>query len=111
MVSYATRVKQEVLGVPAALVTEHGVVSAACAAAMATGVRTLLGADLGLSTTGVAGPDQQEGRPVGTVYVGVADAAGVRTHELHLSGDRAAIRAETARLALSLAGRPILGFG
>ncbi len=102
VVSYATRVKEEVLGVPADVVERDGVVSAACAAAMAEGARALLGADLAVSTTGVAGPDTQEGRPVGLVYVAVAERAGTETRELHLSGDRAAIRRLAARLALRL---------
>jgi nicotinamide-nucleotide amidase len=67
---------------------------------MATGVRDLLGADLAVSTTGVAGPDAQEGKPVGLVYVGVAGPAGVETHEMHLAGDRAAVRAEATRRAV-----------
>jgi PncC family amidohydrolase len=100
VVSYATAVKQQLLGVSQATVDRHGVVSARCAAEMATGVRTLLGADFGVSTTGVAGPDAQEGKPVGLVYVGVAGAFGVETYEMHLTGDRAAIRAGAARRAV-----------
>ena len=102
VVSYAGRVKVDLLGVPAAVVRADGVVSAACAQAMATGVRTLVGADLGVSTTGVAGPEEQEGKPPGLVYVAVADAGGVRVRELRLTGDRAAIRAATAQQALLL---------
>jgi PncC family amidohydrolase len=100
VVSYATAVKQQLLGVSQATVDRHGVVSARCAAEMATGVRALLGADFGVSTTGVAGPDAQEGKPVGLVYVGVAGAFGVETYEMHLTGDRTAIRAEATRCAV-----------
>lgn len=100
VVSYATSVKQQLLGVSQATVDRHGVVSARCAAEMATGLRKLLGVDLAVSTTGVAGPDVQEGKPVGLVYVGVAGPAGVETYELHLDGDRAAIRAEATRRAV-----------
>lgn len=100
VVSYATRVKTDVLGVPADVVEEHGVVSAPCAAAMADGVRRLLRTDWAVSTTGVAGPDTQEGKPVGRVYVGVAGPAGTTTHELALTGDRAAIRKSAVREAL-----------
>jgi nicotinamide-nucleotide amidase len=100
VVSYATAVKQRLLGVSPATVERHGVVSARCAAEMATGVRALLGADLAVSTTGVAGPDAQEGKPVGLVYVGVAGPTGVETYEMHLAGDRAAIRAEATRRAV-----------
>jgi nicotinamide-nucleotide amidase len=102
VVSYATRVKVELLGVPSSVVDEHGVVSAGCARAMAEGVRTLLGADVGVATTGVAGPDPQEGRPVGTVFVAVADARGVAVAEHRFAGDRAAVRAATVGAVLRL---------
>ena len=67
VVSYASEVKRDVLGVTAELV-----VSSDCAEQMASGVRRLLGVDWALSTTGVAGPDEQEGQAVGTAYVGIA---------------------------------------
>jgi nicotinamide-nucleotide amidase len=101
VVSYATEVKQQVLGVAKETVEDEGVVSAQCAAEMATGVRRLLGTDWGLSTTGVAGPTEQEGKPIGLVYVGVAGPDGVQTFELNLDGDRAEIRAETTRSAIA----------
>jgi PncC family amidohydrolase len=101
VVSYATRAKEELLAVPAELVVEEGVVSAACAESMARGVRRLLGTVYGVSTTGVAGPDSQEGRPVGTVYVGLATAAGSWSVELALAGDRARIREATVEAALA----------
>jgi nicotinamide-nucleotide amidase len=88
VVSYATEVKFSVLGVP-----EGPVVSAEAAAAMATGVRDLLGADVGLGVTGVAGPDALEGQPPGTVYLGavVGDADPVTTRVM-LPGDRERVR-------------------
>ncbi len=95
VVSYATSVKRELLGVTAAQV-----VSADCAAQMATGARRLLGADWALSTTGVAGPEKQDDRPVGTVYVGVAGPLGVQVHRLALDGDRTAIRAQACVAAI-----------
>jgi PncC family amidohydrolase len=95
VVSYATEVKREVLGV-----TADAVISAECAEQMATGVRRLLGADWALSTTGVAGPDRQEDQPVGTVFVGLAGPAGVRSVRLDLDGDRTAIRGATCRAVL-----------
>ena len=109
VVSYATRIKQELLGVSAETVERDGVVSAECAAEMARGVRELLGADFGVSTTGVAGPDEQEGKPVGLVYVGVAGPAGVRTEELHLGGDRSEIRAEATRRAVAALLETVVG--
>lgn len=95
VVSYATAVKLKLLDVSEQTVERHGVVSAECAAEMAAGVRRLLDADYGVSTTGVAGPATQEGKPVGLVFVGVAGPDGVRTKELRLAGDRAEIREQT----------------
>jgi len=100
-VSYATAVKQRLLGVSEETVRTHGVVSAECAAEMAAGVRRLLDADVGVSTTGVAGPTEQEGKPVGTVFIGVATGQGVTTTSLDLTGDRASIREQTCREAIS----------
>jgi len=96
VVSYATEIKRELLGVTAELV-----VSAACAEQMAQGVRALLAATWGISTTGVAGPDTQDGQPVGTVFVGLAGPEGVRAQRLRLSGDRDEIRAATVAAALT----------
>lgn len=95
VVAYATRVKRDLLGVTAAQV-----VSADCASQLAHGVRTLMGTDWAVSTTGVAGPEKQDDRPVGTVYVGVAGPRGVQVHRLSLSGDRHEIRAQACRAAL-----------
>ncbi len=100
VVSYATEVKQQLLGVSDEVVAREGVVSAACAEAMATGARDLLGTTYALSTTGVAGPDEQEGKPVGTVYVGLAGPEGVRSVELGLAGTRALIREQSCVAAL-----------
>src|SRR5262245_32314613 len=72
VVTYATELKASVLDVDEAIIEEHGVVSPQCAKAMASGVRALTGARYGLSTTGVAGPTEQEGKPPGTVFVGIA---------------------------------------
>ena len=100
VVGYATSVKVKVLGVPADLVERYGVVSEECAGAMATGARDVLGATWAVSTTGVAGPTEQEGQPVGTVFVGIAGPGGLTVSELALDGDRDAIRAQTCLLAL-----------
>lgn len=109
VVSYATSVKTGLLGVDPATVAEDGVVSARCAEQMASGVRALLGTDWGVSTTGVAGPTEQEGKPVGTVFVGVAGPGGVAAHELHLEGDRAVIRATACRRAAELLVAAVTG--
>ena len=109
VVSYATDVKTGLLGVGEDTVRRHGVVSARCAEQMAVGVRSLLGTDWAVSTTGVAGPTDQEGKPVGTLYVGVAGPDGVVVHELHLDGDRAGIRAATCRRAAELLVAAVTG--
>ena len=102
VVSYATDVKQSVLGVPAAVVAADGVVSEACARAMAEGARRLVGADYAVSTTGVAGPDLQEGKPAGTAYVAVAGPRGTLVRALSIAGDRAQVRAGVVAEALGL---------
>ena len=102
VVSYATRVKESFLGVPAEVVAQHGVVSAECAEAMAVGVRARLEATWGIATTGVAGPDSQEGKAVGTVFVAVAGPGGSDVRRLSLSGDRATIREASCREVLAL---------
>jgi nicotinamide-nucleotide amidase len=71
VVAYATDLKDTVLGVPAGLLGRHGAVHPDVAAAMAAGVRRLMGATVGAATTGVAGPDPADGQPVGTVYIAV----------------------------------------
>ena len=84
-------------------------VSAECAAQMARGVRALLASDYGVSTTGVAGPDPQEDKPVGLVYVGVAGPDGVETAELRLDGGRAEIRDAAAVAALRAVLHAVVG--
>lgn len=97
VVSYASEVKRDLLGVTA----DH-VVSADCAAQMARGVQTLMGVDWALSTTGVAGPERQEEQAVGTVFIGVAGPRGVSWAHLFLEGGRAAIRSAACDAALDL---------
>jgi len=101
MITYATALKQSLLGVPAELVERYGVVSAECACAMAAGCREATGATYALATTGVAGPDSQEGKPVGTVFVGIAGPDGVSTLTMELVGDRHQIQDRACREALS----------
>ncbi|MGA7834171.1 MAG: competence/damage-inducible protein A [Acidimicrobiales bacterium] len=95
LVSYASQVKFDLLGVP-----EGPVVSASAAEAMASGVRKLLGSDLGLSVTGVAGPEQQDGEAPGTVFVGLDPGGGATSIALHLPGDRPRVRSYAAISAL-----------
>jgi nicotinamide-nucleotide amidase len=100
--AYATELKRDVLGVDGGLLAERGAVDPMVAEAMARGVRHVLGADWGVATTGVAGPDPQDGKPVGTVYVAVAGPACATVAPLDLWGDRAAIRAATVTSAVEL---------
>lgn len=105
VVAYDTGVKHTVLGVSAELLAREGAVHPEVARQMADRVRGVLAvdgrpADLGLATTGVAGPDPQDGRPVGTVFIGIANGDEVEAIALDLSGDRAEIRAATVRAAI-----------
>ncbi len=107
VVAYASEVKQQLLGVPADLVARHSVVSPECARAMAEGVRSALGTTWAVSTTGVAGPDQQEGKAVGTVFVGVAGPVGATVTALELVGGRHEIQERTCREAVSALGQAL----
>ncbi|MDQ3629298.1 MAG: nicotinamide-nucleotide amidohydrolase family protein, partial [Actinomycetota bacterium] len=93
VVAYATDLKATLLGVDPVALARDGAVAESTARAMATGVRERLGATYGVSTTGVAGPGADEGRPAGTVHVAVAGPRRVAHRLLHLDGDRAAVRA------------------
>jgi len=109
VVSYATEVKASALGVDTDLLALEGAVSARTAAAMAAGVRERLGADYGLSTTGVAGPAEQEGKPVGTVHLGLAGPDGTITRSVRLPGDRPRVRTNAVVTALDLLRRTLAG--
>jgi nicotinamide-nucleotide amidase len=105
VVAYATDVKRSVLGVDAALLEAHGAVHPRVARQMARGVRDVLGrdgvpADVGVATTGVAGPDMQDGHVVGTVHIGVSTPLGTSVDSLVIAGDRERIRREAARIAV-----------
>lgn len=102
VVSYATDLKASLLGVPARLLAAHGAVHPAVASAMAEGARQRMTATVGAATTGVAGPDPQDGQPVGTVYIAVSSAGGGAVRSLALSGDRQQIRQATVDRVLGL---------
>jgi nicotinamide-nucleotide amidase len=103
VVAYATELKHELLGVDAALLAAGGPIQAAVAEQMAAGVRARLSADVGLATTGVAGPDAQDGHRPGEVWIAIASVDGIRSLRLELGGDRAAIRRETVEAVIGLA--------
>lgn len=102
LVVYATELKSSLAGVPAGLLAERGPVDPDVAVALAEGGRQRCAADWCLATTGVAGPEPQGGKPVGTVYVSVAGPGGSAVRELDLDGGRAAIRGAAVTAALRL---------
>ena len=101
VVSYDPRIKQALLGVPQAVIDGPGVVSEPCARQMAEGARALLAVDIAVSATGLAGPSGGTPEtPVGTVYIGLADARGTSVTRYQFHGDRQAVRAQTVEAAL-----------
>ena len=100
VVAYQNSVKEGVLKVPSGLLARAGSVDGEVAAAMAEGARTVLDADIGVSTTGVAGPEEHDGKRVGTVYIGIATAAGATGFEYSFDGNRPEIRGQACGAAL-----------
>ena len=105
VVAYATPVKHSLLGVDAALLAAHGPVHPLVAEQMADGVRRAVAvegraADVGISTTGIAGPDSPDGQPVGTVHVGVVTPSARTSFSFVFDGDRAGIRRQSVEAAL-----------
>lgn len=116
LVTYASDLKGTLAGVDPAWISSHGVINARTAEMMAAGCARVCGADLGLSCTGVAGPDPQDGEPVGTVYVCARLACPDRSPDhrgdplrLDLSGDRWAIRDQTVSAVLQAGLRVVAG--
>lgn len=113
VVAYDNRIKQEVLGVPADVLAQHGAVSEPVARALAEGVRRVLGSDLGVGITGIAGPVARDRpvrpgggtseKPVGTVHIAVADAEITRHLRLQLRGDRGTVQRAAALWSIKLA--------
>ena len=108
VIAYATPVKATLLKVDTALLDTHGPVHAEVAEQMATGVRQAVQvegrpADVGIATTGIAGPGSPDGQPVGTVHIGVATPLGVRSHTFRFEGDRASVRAQAVTAAIAAA--------
>ncbi|BCT75767.1 competence damage-inducible protein A [Sinomonas cyclohexanicum] len=100
VVSYSSEVKADVLGVSRELLDAAGSVDAEVARQMADGARRVCGADYGVATTGVAGPEPHDGKPVGTVFVAVAGPTGTTVGSYRFDGDRPAIRTAATRAAL-----------
>ena len=102
-VTYANEAKTQMLGVPEATLATHGAVSSETAAAMAIGARKHSGADLAISTTGIAGPDGgSEQKPIGTVWFGLATPHGVTTYHRIFPGNRDDVRRASVDFALAL---------
>lgn len=103
LIVYATDLKASLAGVAAETLARDGAVAESTAAELATGAARRCAATWGLSATGVAGPDRQEGHPAGTVFVGLAGPdRPAEVRRLALSGDRAAIRRQTCAAAFEL---------
>jgi nicotinamide-nucleotide amidase len=110
VICYSNRLKTELLGVPAALIDQHGAVSEPVVRAMVEGVRERLGADLAVAVTGIAGPGGgTPEKPVGTVWIGVGDGAGSMVRRTIFPGSRQEIRARAAQAALFLLNRRLAG--
>lgn len=110
VIAYDNAVKTELLGVPASLMEEHGAVSEPVVLAMAVGARTAAGSDLGIAITGVAGPaGGTPEKPVGTVWIALADRAAAEARQVRYFGDRTEIRQRAAQGALDLIRRKLAG--
>ncbi len=109
-VTYSNELKQQVLGVPAQIIQQHGAVSEECAQAMAEGARHSSGADYSLAVTGIAGPDGgTPQKPVGRVYIAVADEQGTICQQFDWPGTRGQFKQRTSQMALNLLRKRVLG--
>ena len=107
VISYADRVKLEQLRVPDATLLQYGAVSEQTAAAMASGIRQLLHADIGVSITGVSGPEAEGSKPVGLTFIGVAGGTATTTQRFQWTGDRWENRRRSVIAALELLVRAL----
>lgn len=100
-VTYVNSAKEHILGVARGTLEKHGAVSSECAEEMACGARSVYGADVAMSVTGIAGPGGgSEAKPVGTVWFGLATKDGAETFRRRFDGDRAAVRRQTVEEVL-----------
>lgn len=100
-VTYVNSAKEHILGVTRETLEKHGAVSSECAEEMACGARRVYGADVAMSVTGIAGPGGgSDGKPVGTVWFGLATKDGAETFRRRFDGDRAAVRRQTVEEVL-----------
>jgi nicotinamide-nucleotide amidase len=104
-ITYATASKNKLLGVPKAVIDKAGVVSSLAAKQMAARARTIAETDIGISFTGVAGPNQLEGNPVGTVYIGLSTVSLEQAKQYRFSGDSPQIVQQTCEKGIELLHR------
>ena len=110
VVVYSNRAKEEMLGVPAEILTTRGAVSAECAEAMVRGICEHSGSACGLSVTGIAGPEGgSPAKPVGTVFIGVAVPGEVASRRFRFEGDRASVKWQSSQMALDMLRRRLGG--
>ena len=106
---YSNQAKQDLLGVPEAILRTHGAVSAPCALAMARGICARSGNPVGLAITGIAGPDGgTPQKPVGTVFIGVAVSGEVEARRFQFAGDRSSVKWQSTQMALDLLRRRLI---
>lgn len=108
LVVYATDLKATLAGVSSEVLDANGPVSRETAGGLADGARLGCGSDWGVGLTGVAGPDMQDGHPVGAVYIGISGPDGTEVNAHRMSGDRWTIRRDTVREAVSELLRRVL---
>jgi PncC family amidohydrolase len=101
-ITYSNKSKHKLLGVKKTTLAENGAVSAKTAKEMAKGAAKRTGADIAVSVTGVAGPSQEEDKPVGLVYIGIFYQGKAKAYEFNFSGDRQEIRAQAADKSVEL---------
>ncbi len=103
VISYSNEIKISVLGVSESTIERFGAVSRECAVEMASGIRRVFGADIGVATTGIAGPGGgTPEKPVGLVYIAIASAHDTETHKFVFKGSREEIKAQIAHKAIAL---------
>jgi nicotinamide-nucleotide amidase len=111
VVVYSNRAKEELLGVPAEILRTHGAVSAPCAEAMVRGICERSDTACGLSITGIAGPEGgTPGKPVGTVFIGLAVAGAVEARHFRFAGGRASVKWQSSQMALDMLRRALGGW-
>lgn len=109
VIAYTNEVKKTILNVPTSILSSEGAVSAGCAEAMASNIRSLTGSNIGISFTGVAGPEESEGKPVGTVYIGLSGDFGTTSHKYSLQGTREGIQMRSVKYGWDLIRRQLQG--